>query len=110
MAGTEFVTNNRVSGVSNRVANADVAGIFFVTNQPHGLDSRWLIVFERSNLLFLKHCIVNALISLAVLQLDTNKGQAIVVKALGFQVDFIFSPYHPVLAFSSVRLALIKVS
>jgi hypothetical protein len=50
------------------------------------------------------------LISLAVFQLDTNKGQAIVVKALGFQVDFIFSPYHPVLAFSSVRLTLIKVS
>ena len=45
-----------------------------------------------------------------MLQLYTNEWQTVVVKALGFEVDFIFSPYHPVLAFSSVRLALIKVS
>ena len=32
MTRAEFVSNNRISGVSNRVANTDVAGVLFIAD------------------------------------------------------------------------------
>ena len=66
MSWTEFVSDDGIPGVADRVAHAHMIRVFFVTHQSYGLDSSSLGILKGCVLDFIKHSIVDCLFSVAL--------------------------------------------
>ena len=79
MSRTEFITDDRVSWVSNGVADTDMIGVFLVSHEADRFNTSCLGVLERCVLRLVENSIKDALLGLTLFKFTADRRKTISV-------------------------------